>query len=165
MPDFSRLLRECNQTEYEAHGVAHFPAIGMDVDVSVEACDDELGLEPVFEMLAAILRHPHSIRGTIAAALFDYYHTIRPYWTTDYGGDEEAERLAPRITAPDQVWPLLRDRHIADRTPSLSVSDYKNDLQALGFLLDFPCTWDCEHGVALRVRRWAVVKVGIYGTI
>lgn len=165
MADFGRLLRECEQTEYDVSGVAYFPALGTDVRVSGEAVDDEAGLEPVFGLLSAILGHPQSIREAVAVALFDYYHVCRPYWTTDYGGDERTAELAPRITAPDQVWSLLRAEYAPDRLPLLSVTDYKNDLAALDFVLAFPCTWDDEHGVAVRVRRWQVVKVGISGSI
>jgi hypothetical protein len=167
MPDFGRLLRDVRQTEDEVRGKAHLPALGLDVDVSAsaESDDEDETLDPVFRILSAILGYRDSIREAVAVALFDYYHVCRPYWTTDYGGEERMAELAPRIAEPGQIWPLLRDRYDADRTPALVLTTYKNELDTLGFILDFPCTWDCEHGVAVRVERWQVVRVGVYGSI
>lgn len=163
MPDFTRLLRD--EDEHEVRGKAHFPALGLEVDVTGYADDDSEEFEPVFRMLSAVLGHPHSIRDAVAVALFDYYHVCKPYWTTWYGGDEEADRLAPKITEPGQIWSLLRDEIDPDQTPKLFLSSYQNDPDKLAFVLSFPCTWDNEHGVAVRMERWAVARVGIYGSV
>ncbi len=106
------------------------------------------------EMLRAIVAYDGDFRTPFINAAFEYY-TNRIHGSFvqyDCAGNNITHLVAPHITEPDQIWPMLKE-------PSLVIHSYKPK-GTVEFSIRFKCQWDEEHGFGARYVDWELIRIG-----
>jgi hypothetical protein len=70
----------------------------------------------------------------------------------DANGKNLAETLAPQLSQPDDIWPLIKPPF------QLIIEDAPEGVSK--FRINVECTWDEEHGLGVDFENWKIVYVG-----
>ncbi len=163
-PKFGATMTVDNVGEFKWHsefewweGKAFLPFWGDAARVNVEpppggTADEHLAF------LQEIVAYDGDVRTPFAAAVFDWYiknEIHGSFAVVDANHNEypeEAERMAPKLSEPQDVWPLI------EPPPRLCIG--RADPEAKRFRLTMGCTWDPEHGLGVIFEDWKIVYLG-----
>lgn len=84
-------------------------------------------------------------------AIFDYYQEVYMEYR-DMVGEDEADKIAPIIENKEELGNLVEPTQLIVRRVR------NNGIRRLGLLFD--CTWNIEHGLAVKIEDEEVVEVG-----
>lgn len=84
-------------------------------------------------------------------AVFKYYQEVC-FDYRDRLSDEEKDKVAPVITSEKDIISLLKPKQI------FFPMTFDEDVREVGIILD--CTWEIEHGLAVKFQNEEVIEVG-----
>lgn len=146
---------------YAWRGEAYVPCWDdtLTINIIVDEDEDEVATVAQLAMLQFLLAHREDMRPAFLQKALRYYRAQVYRQFVAYGEDEDdiSEQLAPRVTAAEQMWPLLEK-------PTLKLPAQARRKKPL-FALLFECRWDREHGFAARVENGKIARVGQQGSI
>lgn len=87
----------------------------------------------------------------IEDAIFDYYQEVYMEYR-DMVGEDEADKIAPIIENKEEMGKLVEPTQLTIRRVR------KNGIRRIGLL--FNCTWEIEHGLAVKIEDEEIVEVG-----
>ncbi|WP_427182385.1 DUF6985 domain-containing protein [Paenibacillus sp. TC-CSREp1] len=87
----------------------------------------------------------------VEAAIFDYYQEVYMDYR-EMVGEDEADKIAPIIENKEEL------DHLIEPTQLIIRRVRKNGVRRIGLL--FNCTWEIEHGLAVKIEDEEIVEVG-----
>jgi hypothetical protein len=139
-------------------GHAFVPFWGETLEVNLDLMAEGQFSPWQVEVLKAILRYPHDLRGEFEQRLFAYYQkdVYDCIEFLDEDGTDVSDECAPRMDEPGQIWTLIEG-------PEVYIHCCFRSEPAIAFELAFTCTWDDEHGLGVRYRDWQIEYIGGWG--
>lgn len=87
----------------------------------------------------------------VEEAIFDYYQEVHMDYR-EMVGENEADKVAPIIENKEELSQLVEPTQLIIRRVR------KNGVRRIGLL--FNCTWEIEHGLAVKIENEGIVEVG-----
>ncbi|MEK3919671.1 MULTISPECIES: DUF6985 domain-containing protein [Paenibacillus] len=103
------------------------------------------------EAYTNLIGNMDDIMTKVEEAIFDYYQEVY----MDYRemlGEEEADKIASIIENKEEL------DHLIEPTQLIIRRVRKNGVRRIGLL--FNCTWEIEHGLAVKIEDEEIVEVG-----
>ncbi|MGO4531476.1 hypothetical protein AB4Z30_20550 [Paenibacillus sp. 2TAF8] len=87
----------------------------------------------------------------VEAAIFEYYQEVYMEYR-EMVGEDEGDKIAPIIENKEELDRLIEPTQLIIRRVR------KNGVRRIGLL--FNCTWEIEHGLAVKIEDEEIVEVG-----
>ncbi|OZQ57728.1 DUF6985 domain-containing protein [Paenibacillus taichungensis] len=87
----------------------------------------------------------------VEEAIFDYYQEVYKDYR-EMVGEDESDNIAPIIENKEELG------HLVEPTQLIIRRVRKNGVRRIGLL--FNCTWEIEHGLAVKIEDEKIVEVG-----
>ncbi len=160
--EIAKLCKSLKEWKNDGHweGTAFVPFWGG----AMEFCIDYYTEDPpaLVNLVRTILTYPNDLRGPIAEVIVADYHREPPYELVDYGtdkdGNDRGPTVAPRDLDTSNVWSYLSE-------PRLLIYAWENNADEARFSVGLDCTWDTDHGVGVRFKRFQIVESGAQGDV
>jgi hypothetical protein len=103
------------------------------------------------EAYTNLIGNMDDIMTKVEEAIFDYYQEVYMDYR-EMVGEEEADKIAPIIENKEEL------DHLIEPTQLIIRRVRKNGVRRIGLL--FNCTWEIEHGLAVKIEDEEIVEVG-----
>ncbi|MEY8747008.1 DUF6985 domain-containing protein [Paenibacillus tundrae] len=103
------------------------------------------------EAYTNLIENMDDIMTNVEEAIFDYYQEVYMDYR-EMVGEEEADKIAPIIENKEEL------DHLIEPTQLIIRRVLKNGVRRIGLL--FNCTWEIEHGLAVKIEDEEIVEVG-----
>lgn len=103
------------------------------------------------EAYTNLIGNMDDIMTKVEEAIFDYYQEVYMDYR-EMVGEEEADKIAPIIENKEEL------DHLIEPTQVIIRRVRKNGVRRIGLLFD--CTWEIEHGLAVKIEDEEIVEVG-----
>jgi hypothetical protein len=127
------------------------PALGHVAELMIDS-DHRPPTEAQCDVFEAVMRHTDLERDQICAKLLKLYteHFAGSFSEEDEQGNEIGDLLAPPVTDPADIWPMLWPPFC------IRIPEKRRRSASHEFTLDCNCQWDREHGLGIRFRNWRI---------
>lgn len=128
----------------------HHPLMAAEITLSVDGEADQPPAAWQRAVYDEFMQHSERLTTQVYQGIFDYYQSVAPAYRDQYQQHDWQQAL-PEITQVAQIKPLL--------TPAgIVVPDLFPEHGEIGLL--FECSWEPEHGLAVKIQHNQVVEVG-----
>lgn len=128
----------------------YHPLMAAEVALVVDADDEQPPASWQRAVYDEFMQHSERLTSDVFQAIFDYYQHVAPEYRQQYQ-DGDWQQALPKISQVEEIKPLL--------TPTgIVVPELFPDKCEIGLL--FECSWEIEHGLAVKIQHNQVVEVG-----
>lgn len=113
-----------------------------------EDADFESNQEEAYEIF---FNNYNNLMSEAEKAVFKYYQEVCPDYR-DRLSDRDKDKIAPIITSEKDIVSLVKPKQI------LFPMTFDEKVREVGIILD--CTWEIEHGLAIKFQNEEIVEVG-----
>jgi len=135
---------------------AYVPFLGLEAEISAIKKGDATGpgINDI-ETVGKILAYCGDLRTPLIEATYSYYQSeiYGSFQSFDNEGNDITETVAPPLTEPAQIWPMLSK-------PEIHTWIYSQRDTDIRFAVAFECPWDKEHGFSALIEDWQITEVG-----
>lgn len=131
-------------------GCIAVPGLGQAVHLMIET-EEGPPVGPQREAFRFYRKEIPALLPQIESAIFDYYNQVLDTYRAAIG-PRHADRLAPRLQSPAEIWQLLS-------APGILIQHLVE--HELRIALQWECTWDVENGLQVELEGRNISRVGL----